>query len=86
MTKSWKRSCEAKLWHRLDPSQATRIMADCYGEGAGAEVLLRAFLAERDMNPASVRFWLQVYDILTRTRTQAIPNRALPDIAGCPRG
>jgi hypothetical protein len=61
-------------------------MADCYGEGAGAEVLLRPFLAERDMNPASVRFWLLVYDILTRTRTQAIPNRALPDIAGCPRG
>ena len=73
LTKSWKRSCEAKLWHRLDSAQATQIMAECCGEGAGAEVLLRAFLAERNMNPASVRFWLQVYDTLTRTRTHAKP-------------
>ena len=50
MPTSWERSHKAKLWRNLDPAQAAHIMADCYGEGAGAEVLLRAFLAERDMN------------------------------------
>ncbi|PVE25855.1 hypothetical protein DC522_03540 [Microvirga sp. KLBC 81] len=55
------RTREAKLWRDLDPAQTARIMAECYGEGAGAEVLLRAFLEERDMNPAAVRFWLRVY-------------------------
>ncbi len=41
-------------------------MADCYGEGAGAEVLLRAFLEERDRNPVAVRFWLRVHALLNR--------------------
>jgi hypothetical protein len=35
-----------------------------YGEEAGAEVLLRAFLAERDRDRQGVRFWLAVYDSL----------------------
>ena len=65
MPTSWKRSREAPLWRRLDPAQATRVMVGAYGEGAGAEVLLRAFLEERDLNPAAVRFWLRVYEILT---------------------
>jgi hypothetical protein len=43
-------------------------MADCYGEGAGAEVLLRAFLEERDMNPDAVRFWLEVYRDIRKSR------------------
>jgi len=64
MPTSWERSHKAKLWRNLDPAQAAHIMADCYGEGAGAEVLLRAFLAERDMNTAAVRFWLRVYQAL----------------------
>lgn len=67
MPTSWKRSREASLWRRLDPAQASRVMADCYGEGAGAEVLLRAFLEERDLNPAAVRFWLKVYEIVSGT-------------------
>jgi hypothetical protein len=64
MPTTWKRSREALLWRRLDPAQASRVMAGAYGEGAGAEVLLRAFLEERDLNPAAVRFWLKVYAIL----------------------
>jgi hypothetical protein len=32
-----------------------------YGAEAGAEVLLRAFLAERDRDAEGVRFWLAVY-------------------------
>ena len=66
MPTSWKRSREAPLWRRLDPTQASRVMAGAYGEGARAEVLLRAFLEERNMNPSAVRFWLKVYDLLSR--------------------
>ena len=47
-----------------DPAQAVRVMADCYGESAGAEALLRAFLEERDMNLDAARFWLRVYEAL----------------------
>ncbi|RDI59190.1 hypothetical protein [Microvirga subterranea] len=64
MPQSWKRSRNAALWRRLDPVQAVRVMADCYGEEAGAEALLRAFLEERDMNPDAARFWLRVYEAL----------------------
>ena len=72
MPTSWKRSREAMLWRRLDPAQAARVMVGAHGEGAGAEVLLRAFLEERDRNPAAVRFWLRVYNLLGRAdRTRA---------------
>jgi|UPI0004AF8D9B hypothetical protein len=51
-------------------------MVGCYGEGAGAEMLLRAFLEERDLNPAAVRFWLRVHDLLNGTgRPQASAPR-----------
>lgn len=65
MPTSWKRSHKTSLWRRLDPVEASRVMIGCYGEGAGAEVLLRAFLEERDKNRAAVRFWLRVYDLLS---------------------
>jgi hypothetical protein len=71
---SWKRSREAHLWRRLDPAQATRVMVGAYGEGAGAEVLLRAFLEERDMNPPAVRFWLRVYQKLRKDRIGSVPG------------
>jgi hypothetical protein len=73
MPTSWKRSREASLWRRLDPAQASRVMAGAHGEEAGAEVLLRAFLEERDRNPAAVRFWLRVYDLLSRTGQPPAP-------------
>jgi hypothetical protein len=66
MSHSWKRSREARLWRTLDPTDAARVTADCYGDEAGAEVLLRAFLSERDMNRPAVRFWLRVYEVLDR--------------------
>ncbi|MEE1609703.1 hypothetical protein [Microvirga sp. CF3016] len=75
MPTSWKRSHKADLWRRLDPGEASRVMAGSYGEGAGAEVLLRAFLEERDRNPAAVRFWLRVYDLLSSSgRPRAAPG------------
>jgi hypothetical protein len=71
---SWKRSREAHLWRRLDPAQATRVMVGAYGEGAGVEVLLRAFLEERDTNPPAVRFWLRVYQKLRKNRIGSVPG------------
>jgi hypothetical protein len=50
----FKRSRQAALWRRLDPPQAGRVMADSFGDEAGAEVLLRAFLEERDMNHRTI--------------------------------
>lgn len=66
MPHSWERSRNAALWRRLDPADAVRVTVDCYGGGAGAEVLLRAFLEERDLNRQAVRFWLRVYEALSR--------------------
>jgi hypothetical protein len=58
-------------------------MVGSHGEGAGAEVLLRAFLEERDLNPAAVRFWLAVYDLLSRPgRSPASAPRRGDDDAG----
>jgi len=44
-----------------DPAQACAILVECYDGGAGAEALLRAFLAERDCNRSGARFWIAVY-------------------------
>jgi hypothetical protein len=63
-TRSWKHSREAALWRTLDPAEAGRVVAMAYGENAGAEALLRAFLGERDCNRAAARFWIAVYDRL----------------------
>jgi hypothetical protein len=78
MPQSWKRSRNAALWRRIDPAQAVRVMVGCYGEGAGAESLLRAFLEERDMNPDAARFWLRVYEAL---RPVAAPPVSRPRAA-----
>jgi hypothetical protein len=73
-----KQSRKVMPWHRLDPAEATRVIVYCYGEGAGAEVLLRAFLEERDMNPDAVRFWLEVYRGLGESRPPPLLRKA-PD-------
>lgn len=53
------------------PEEASRFLSNIYGEDAGAEALLRAFLCERDLNRDDVRFWLDVYDLLAlRAREQ----------------
>ena len=63
---SWIRSRHAALWRRIAPERAARVAAGCYGAEAGAEALLRAFLAERNRDADGVRFWLSVYDSLCR--------------------
>ncbi|MBZ6078162.1 hypothetical protein [Microvirga puerhi] len=74
MPPSWKHSREAALWRRLAPAEASRVLRQAYGDGAGAEVLLRAFLAERDGEREAVRFWLAVHARLTETAT---PDRSV---------
>ncbi len=44
-----------------DPQTACKVLLDCYEDGAGAEALLRSFLAECDCDPAKARFWIEVY-------------------------
>jgi hypothetical protein len=63
---SWIRSRSAGLWRRIAPAAAARVAAASFGTEARAEVLLRAFLAERDLDADGVRFWLSVYDSLAR--------------------
>ena len=40
------------------------MLIKTYGEGATAEALLRAFLAERDSDRDLARFWVAVYDVI----------------------
>jgi hypothetical protein len=46
------------------PAEACAILLKCYDDGAGAEALLRAFLAERDCNRPRARFWIAVYGLI----------------------
>ena len=82
MPRPWNRSREAELWRRLEPAQAGRVLTDSYGADAGAEVLLRAFLAERDGNASAVRFWLAVHASLAAGRDGAALG--LTDTPGLP--
>lgn len=47
-----------------DMKTAGAFLLKCYDSGAGAEALLRAFLAERDRDPRGAQFWIDVYALL----------------------
>ena len=64
--RSWKRSRNARIWQRLHPEQARAVLSECYGGEAKAEVLLRAFLSERDRDEDAVRFWLSVHETMRK--------------------
>jgi len=51
-----------------EPVQARAVLVSCHGADAGAEALFRAFLCERDCNPAGARFWINVYGLITAAR------------------
>ena len=51
---------------RLDPKVIHRLLMQDYGLTAGAEALLRAFLAERDHNHGRGRFWVRVYRLILK--------------------
>jgi hypothetical protein len=52
---------------RLDPKVIHRLLMQDYGLTAGAEALLRAFLAERDHDHSRGRFWVRVYGLILKT-------------------
>jgi hypothetical protein len=52
---------------RLDPKIIHRLLMQDYGLTAGAEALLRAFLAERDHDHSGGRFWVRVYGLILKT-------------------
>ena len=47
-----------------DPQTASRILLDCYKDAAGAEALLRAFIAERNCDRPKAQFWIEVYGLV----------------------
>jgi hypothetical protein len=51
---------------RLDPKIIRTLLMQDYGLTAGAEALLRAFLAERDHNHSRGRFWVRVYGLILK--------------------
>jgi hypothetical protein len=51
---------------RLDPNVIRKLLMQDYGLMAGAEALLRAFLAERDHNHSRGRFWVRVYGLILK--------------------
>jgi len=48
----------------LDPKIIRTLLMRDYGLTAGAEALLRAFLAERERNHSQGRFWVRVYGLI----------------------
>ena len=53
------------LWRDLSPHDAVCALVQAYGDQAGEEALIRAFIAERNGDRACVLFWLSVYPRLT---------------------
>lgn len=51
---------------RLDPKIIHTLLMRDYGLTAGAEALLRAFLAERDHDHSRGRFWVRVYGLILK--------------------
>ena len=49
-----------------DPQTACKVLIECYHDGAGAEALLRAFIAERNRETLRARFWVGVYGLIVR--------------------
>ena len=50
-----------------DANTASAVLVKCYDDTAGAEALLRAFLAERDCDSSGVRFWIEVYRLIVES-------------------
>jgi hypothetical protein len=57
-----------------DPQTACTILVQCYRDGAGAEALLRAFLAERDCDRGGARFWIEVYGMIGQLDLSVMPG------------
>jgi hypothetical protein len=76
--RSWTRSREARLWHSLTPARAGLVLHGAFGERAGAEALLRAYLAETDGEAGAARFWTEVFLGLAPSAPRRGPARDGP--------
>jgi hypothetical protein len=54
-----------------DPQTACKVLIECYHDGAGAEALLRAFIAERNRETLRAQFWTGVYGLIVRQTAAA---------------
>ena len=53
------------------PAQACAVLVECYDDGAGAEALLRAFLAERNCDRPGARYWITVHGLIADKEKQS---------------
>jgi hypothetical protein len=53
---------------RTDPRRASVLLRKYLGPRAGAEALLHAFLAERDLDRDAVRYWIKVYELIAQRK------------------
>jgi hypothetical protein len=51
-----------------DPRHACTLLLKYLGARAPTEALLHAFFAERDLDRASVQFWIEAYQLIVGTR------------------
>src|SRR4029077_8888628 len=51
-----------------DPRRACALLLKYLGARAATEALLHAFFAERDLDRASVQFWIEAYQLIVGTR------------------
>lgn len=55
------------FWQSISPDEAGAILISAYGEDAGGEALMRAFLSERDCNRAGAFFWIAVHGLIAKS-------------------
>lgn len=67
------------FWQSASAEQATTVLLSSYGELAGAEALLRAFLAERDCNRAAAFFWVTVHGLIANSEEMERLERLMRD-------
>lgn len=58
------RSKELPFWQTTSAEAAATVLISSYCEDAGAEALLRAFLAERDCQRGGAFFWVTVHGLI----------------------
>jgi hypothetical protein len=54
------------LWQNMSADEAGAVLVSAYGEDAGGEALMRAFILERDCNRAGALFWITVHGLIAK--------------------
>ncbi len=67
------------FWQSTSAEEAGAVLISSYREGATAEALLRAFLAERDCNRAAAFFWVTVHGLIANAEDVKRLERLMED-------